>query len=246
MGLSSKQVSSDGVGWNQGHSLLQAAQTTGLTKASSMKRRREQNQQPESEPPLNCPRCDSSNTKFCYYNNYNKSQPRYFCKTCKRHWTKGGTLRNVPVGGGRKNKRIKTSAASGLISRLDNFIAVQPQDRDQLRSSSSFNGVFLYSSTMSQGLQFPFSSSSSSEKSPSAVSTSFQSSSIYNYSGETMDPDQTIIVPVISGTYSQTWQEPISSSGIEMANCYWDWDDIDELVSTDLNIQWDDSQIIKP
>ncbi|WVZ21219.1 hypothetical protein V8G54_008541 [Vigna mungo] len=56
--------------------------------------------------PLKCPRCDSLNTKFCYYNNYNLSQPRHFCKNCRRYWTKGGVLRNVPVGGGcRKSKR---------------------------------------------------------------------------------------------------------------------------------------------
>ncbi|MCL7023086.1 hypothetical protein MKW94_029278 [Papaver nudicaule] len=54
---------------------------------------------------LRCPRCDSANTKFCYYNNYNLTQPRHFCKTCRRYWTKGGALRNVPIGGGcRKNK----------------------------------------------------------------------------------------------------------------------------------------------
>ncbi|CAJ2672843.1 unnamed protein product [Trifolium pratense] len=54
----------------------------------------------------NCPRCGSSNTKFCYYNNYSLTQPRYFCKGCRRYWTKGGSLRNVPVGGGcRKNRR---------------------------------------------------------------------------------------------------------------------------------------------
>ncbi|OWM90346.1 dof zinc finger protein DOF5.4-like [Punica granatum] len=58
---------------------------------------------------LKCPRCDSMNTKFCYYNNYNLSQPRHFCKSCRRYWTKGGVLRNVPVGGGcRKNKRSKS------------------------------------------------------------------------------------------------------------------------------------------
>ncbi|XP_060169328.1 dof zinc finger protein DOF5.4 [Lycium barbarum] len=57
---------------------------------------------------LKCPRCDSLNTKFCYYNNYNLSQPRHFCKSCRRYWTKGGVLRNVPVGGGcRKSKRSK-------------------------------------------------------------------------------------------------------------------------------------------
>ncbi|XP_022954649.1 dof zinc finger protein DOF2.1-like [Cucurbita moschata] len=55
-----------------------------------------------------CPRCESLNTKFCYYNNYSLSQPRYFCKSCRRYWTKGGTLRNVPIGGGcRKAKRQK-------------------------------------------------------------------------------------------------------------------------------------------
>ncbi|KAK7359899.1 hypothetical protein VNO77_01867 [Canavalia gladiata] len=59
---------------------------------------------------LRCPRCDSSNTKFCYYNNYNLTQPRHFCKTCRRYWTKGGALRNVPIGGGcRKNKTIGVS-----------------------------------------------------------------------------------------------------------------------------------------
>ena len=33
---------------------------------------------PEGSTP--CPRCDSMDTKFCYYNNYNVKQPRYFCK----------------------------------------------------------------------------------------------------------------------------------------------------------------------
>ncbi|KAK6924100.1 Zinc finger, Dof-type [Dillenia turbinata] len=61
-----------------------------------------------------CPRCDSSNTKFCYYNNYNLTQPRHFCKTCRRYWTKGGALRNVPIGGGcRKNKSTTVSASIG-------------------------------------------------------------------------------------------------------------------------------------
>ena len=55
----------------------------------------------EGEP---CPRCDSRDTKFCYYNNYNTSQPRHFCKGCRRYWTKGGTLRTVPVGGGTRKR----------------------------------------------------------------------------------------------------------------------------------------------
>ncbi|XP_051219967.1 uncharacterized protein [Lolium perenne] len=48
---------------------------------------------------LECPRCRSRNTKFCYYNNYSTNQPRHFCRVCRRYWTHGGTLRNVPVGG---------------------------------------------------------------------------------------------------------------------------------------------------
>ncbi|KAI9109553.1 hypothetical protein K1719_019607 [Acacia pycnantha] len=66
---------------------------------------------PEQQKQDKCPRCDSTNTKFCYYNNYDLSQPRHFCKSCRRYWTKGGTLRNIPVGGGsRKNtKRSSTS-----------------------------------------------------------------------------------------------------------------------------------------
>ncbi|XP_030543579.1 dof zinc finger protein DOF1.4 isoform X3 [Rhodamnia argentea] len=81
----------------------------------------QQQQQQQQHQPLNCPRCDSSNTKFCYYNNYSLTQPRHFCKSCKRYWTRGGTLRNVPVGGGcRKNKRVKRPAsASASASAAD-------------------------------------------------------------------------------------------------------------------------------
>ncbi|KAJ4951780.1 hypothetical protein NE237_028612 [Protea cynaroides] len=41
-----------------------------------------------------------------------RSKPRQLCKTCRRHWTKGGTLCNVPVSGSWKNKRPKTSSPS--------------------------------------------------------------------------------------------------------------------------------------
>ncbi|KAL5211790.1 hypothetical protein ABZP36_022637 [Zizania latifolia] len=67
----------------------------------------------QSPEAVKCPRCESTNTKFCYYNNYNLSQPRHFCKSCRRYWTKGGVLRNVPVGGGcRKTKRSSSSSSS--------------------------------------------------------------------------------------------------------------------------------------
>ncbi|XP_057543048.1 cyclic dof factor 1-like [Amaranthus tricolor] len=57
-----------------------------------------------------CARCSSMETKFCYFNNYNVNQPRYFCKNCQRYWTAGGSMRNVPVGAGRR--KSKNSANS--------------------------------------------------------------------------------------------------------------------------------------
>ncbi|XP_016559835.1 dof zinc finger protein DOF1.1 [Capsicum annuum] len=75
----------------------------------------ENNSSQPQPPPQKCPRCDSNNTKFCYYNNYSLTQPRYFCKTCRRYWTQGGTLRNVPVGGGcRKGKRTMKGGSVGV------------------------------------------------------------------------------------------------------------------------------------
>ena len=78
---------------------------------------------PQEEQHLRCPRCESTNTKFCYYNNYNLSQPRHFCKDCRRYWTKGGALRNIPVGGGtRKNSKRTSSAPSSSTKRSVNTL----------------------------------------------------------------------------------------------------------------------------
>jgi len=64
---------------------------------------------PTPEPGLKCPRCDSTNTKFCYYNNYSFSQPRHFCRNCHRYWTRGGVLRDIPVGAVYRRRRAKGS-----------------------------------------------------------------------------------------------------------------------------------------
>ncbi|WOL04371.1 dof zinc finger protein DOF5.3-like isoform X1 [Canna indica] len=84
---------------------------------------------PQPEQALKCPRCASTNTKFCYYNNYSLSQPRYFCKACRRYWTQGGSLRNVLAGGGscRKNKRTSSSSSK------------KPQDHDLISTNSLIN-----------------------------------------------------------------------------------------------------------
>ncbi|KAK8693338.1 hypothetical protein V6N13_070923 [Hibiscus sabdariffa] len=64
---------------------------------------------------LPCPRCNSMDTKFCYYNNYNVNQPRHFCKNCQRYWTAGGTMRNVPVGAGRRKNKNSASHYRHII-----------------------------------------------------------------------------------------------------------------------------------
>lgn len=47
---------------------------------------------PPNSPPPTCPRCYSNRNRFCYYNNMVLSQPRYFCKNCRRFWTHVGRL----------------------------------------------------------------------------------------------------------------------------------------------------------
>ncbi|KAI4296687.1 hypothetical protein L6164_036628 [Bauhinia variegata] len=311
MGLSSKQVSSSGLDWNQ--TLLQA-QDLELPKPTPPLMRKQQQQNQQQSEALKCPRCDSSNTKFCYYNNYNKSQPRHFCRTCKRHWTKGGTLRNVPVGGGRKNKRVKKStnatssattssnstttvATTTSIGNLDaglnlnTHMAIHPpQQRHSLSlalggqknlppslyqtlirppsllpqhnhlmntrnlESKDFgtanNGLFLGSTTLplaqNQNLHFPFSSSASFDTNPCSVSTSLRSSSVYNYGEELKTMEEptinSLLTSTTSGTNTQPWEMPATCVGMEMSN-YWSWEDLDSLVSTDLNVPWEDSDL---
>ncbi|CAH9106205.1 unnamed protein product [Cuscuta europaea] len=83
---------------------------------------------------LKCPRCDSPNTKFCYYNNYSLSQPRHFCKTCRRYWTRGGALRSVPIGGGcRKNKKVVKPSLSRLSGGNSSSTAAFPSSVDMGR-----------------------------------------------------------------------------------------------------------------
>lgn len=106
----------------------------GPTRLGSMVDRARIAKVPQPEAGLKCPRCDSTNTKFCYFNNYSLTQPRHFCKTCRRYWTRGGALRNVPVGGGcRRNKRSKNNIASNNISKSQ-------VDHNQTGPNKSTNG----------------------------------------------------------------------------------------------------------
>lgn len=77
---------------------------------------------------LPCPRCESANTKFCYYNNYNVNQPRYFCRNCQRYWTAGGSMRNVPVGSGRRKNKGWASS--------NHYLQVTSEDCDNNNSGT--------------------------------------------------------------------------------------------------------------
>ncbi|PRQ28877.1 putative transcription factor C2C2-Dof family [Rosa chinensis] len=293
MGLSTKQVSSDGLDWSQ--TLLQA-QSFELPKPPVARRQQQQSQ--EQSEQLKCPRCESTNTKFCYYNNYNKTQPRHFCRACKRHWTNGGTLRNVPVGGhGRKNKRTRkpNSSASAAktttngactiatttrvnntnlvfdrtdgVQRLNSHLAIDGEQRlnshtgvllpqqNLITSSELDNHIFSSSSGLSsttmpfnflqagraQVLSFPFSSSSTSS-SFDAISTSFQSPNVCNYPQEFKSMEEPTITSIMPSTTITIPQANNSSVGMYTSND-WNWEDIETLVSTDLNVPWDDSDM---
>ncbi|XP_077221887.1 dof zinc finger protein DOF5.4-like [Tasmannia lanceolata] len=106
---------------------------------------------------LKCPRCDSINTKFCYYNNYNLSQPRHFCKSCRRYWTKGGVLRNVPVGGccrkttkrsKQKSSQKKRKSVSNSSSESSSSITTNTVEKtsDSCRSELNFTDSMLCNS----------------------------------------------------------------------------------------------------
>ncbi|KAJ8450760.1 hypothetical protein Cgig2_021232 [Carnegiea gigantea] len=92
--------------------------------------------QPAEPENLACPRCESTNTKFCYYNNYNLSQPRYFCKACRRYWTRGGTLRNVPIGGGSRKNSKRPRSSSAVSS-----APLPPPPPPTLSTTSSSSGI---------------------------------------------------------------------------------------------------------
>ncbi|KAM1008618.1 hypothetical protein FF1_004995 [Malus domestica] len=286
MGLSTKQVNSDGMDWSQ-TSLLQA-QTFQLPKPpTAMRRQQQQNQQQQSEP-LKCPRCESTNTKFCYYNNYNKSQPRHFCRACKRHWTKGGTLRNVPVGGVRKNKRLKkssnTSPAEAAATTAANSAGIEDHHEKKTAAQALYhaligpqsllpqqnldNTIIFSSAGLSSTTTLPFlhqsrnlitfdpfsssistTTSSSFDTNFSSISTSLQSLNVYNYASAEDQFKATVEEPTITSIMPNihpqqpNWKAPsTSNAATDVYSNDWNWEDIETLVSTDLNLpHWDDS-----
>lgn len=104
-----------------------------------------------------CPRCDSLDTKFCYYNNYNINQPRHFCKSCQRYWTAGGTLRNVLVGAGRRKNKYGGLQSRQVISENSTVTTARGNHYDSAQqplpcpSSSSVSPVSVHTSNVKAG-----------------------------------------------------------------------------------------------
>ncbi|KAL0908473.1 hypothetical protein M5K25_022969 [Dendrobium thyrsiflorum] len=91
---------------------------------------------------LPCPRCKSMDTKFCYYNNYNVNQPRHFCKNCQRYWTAGGSMRNVPVGAGRRKSKSSASHQHFRQITIADCVQAVPESIHHLQPLKS-NGTVL-------------------------------------------------------------------------------------------------------
>ncbi|KAL3655270.1 hypothetical protein CASFOL_001056 [Castilleja foliolosa] len=159
---------------------------------------------------VKCPRCESLNTKFCYYNNYNLSQPRHFCKSCRRYWTNGGVLRNIPVGGGcRKTKRSKQKNNSGGPSR---------RRKSNSRSSSSESSSLTAAATATSATPPSATTAVAEEGFPdsrlfSSNPNSFNHQPVVNQS-ET--PDGQITVEI--GAFASVMAPPVDVMGLSMAD----------------------------
>nr|GME13264.1 dof zinc finger protein DOF5.6 [Ipomoea batatas] len=164
MGLTSLQVCMDSsVDWLQGTmhdegGMDSSSSPSGVDILTCSRPLIERRLRPPHDQALKCPRCESTHTKFCYYNNYSLSQPRYFCKTCRRYWTKGGTLRNIPVGGGcRKNKKVSSSSnnSSSSSSSANKKSSNDHNQFPQMQFSHHFTNFHLAPHTGFLGIESP-------------------------------------------------------------------------------------------
>lgn len=248
MGLSMKEVSDDDS--QVFNNWLQPSSESPKPPAGANKRSYQQLQQAE---PLNCPRCNSANTKFCYYNNYNRTQPRHFCKACKRHWTKGGTLRNVPVGGGRKNKRQKTSQPAVIAATIDppsipSFYKTMNNIHHLPSFLSHDDNALIYNTesfTSHQPMQFSFSGSNSeTEGLLNNIATSFQ---------KLENMEKAVITSINIPGINEAWEFEVpgnynintsTPSVMELpSSSHWNWNDFDTTVGDFSMPNWDETDI---
>lgn len=168
---------------------------------------------------LPCPRCNSMDTKFCYYNNYNVNQPRHFCKHCQRYWTAGGTMRNVPVGAGRRKNKNSSSSAS-------HYRQIMIPEALQTQNGS------LHSAVLTFGSDSPLCDSMSSvlslaEKSQNCVLNGFHAprnntntTSNYNNNGDEYGNSNSVGVSVMPSTLCEKRDNATSTHEESMDKSY--------------------------
>ena len=110
---------------------------------------------PENRHNLQCPRCNSTDTKFCYYNNYNLSQPRHFCKSCRRYWTQGGALRDIPSRV-KAAKRSRSRSSPPPPPPLASYSPRRVPLNVDLGASGSFTGSLNSQGSEFRALEFDF------------------------------------------------------------------------------------------
>ncbi|XP_058772472.1 cyclic dof factor 3-like [Vicia villosa] len=94
-----------------------------------------------------CPRCNSKDTKFRYYNNFKAKQPRHFCKNCQRYWTSGGTVRKMLVEAGRRKNKFTNFPLDVLhYSQMSNVLPFGSNSSDI--SSTSWNHAVCYAMSL--------------------------------------------------------------------------------------------------
>ncbi|KAG6423671.1 hypothetical protein SASPL_114073 [Salvia splendens] len=174
-----------------------------------------------SKPPRSdCPRCGSTNTKFCYYNNYNKSQPRHFCKACKRHWTKGGTLRNIPAGRRSRKKRPSASAAAAAAAaappKRTHLLNSLPVANDQSDMSDILYQALIRSSSPTSAVQGTILESN-------GTSTTFGATQYYTSNTEEFALSSFNSAPTSAENGDSTEESAVANSAAEI----WNWNEVD-------------------
>ena len=122
---------------------------------------------------------------------------------------------------------------------------IPPQSSLQHDTINTFNGK-TFMGSQNQNLKFSISNLSSFDANPSSVSTTFRSMNEYDFTEklETMEDSAITTTTMFSSSsnfVSQPWQVLNTSSVMEVPN-YWNWKDF-EMLSADLNIPWDDTEI---
>ncbi|GFP80606.1 dof zinc finger protein dof5.8, partial [Phtheirospermum japonicum] len=81
------------------------------------------------------------------------SQPRHFCKSCRRYWTHGGTLRDIPIdGGSRRNaKRCRTGNSAAASTDCGGVFSSAQHDGFRNLPAAASQFLFLGDAKMSAG-----------------------------------------------------------------------------------------------